>query len=74
MLVVELDGGQHGEQVEYDATRSGYLNGLGFKVLRFWNNDVLMETESVLESIRLELCKFPLPQGEGQGEGINNQQ
>ena len=68
-LIVELDGGQHGEQFQYDAERSRYLNRLGFKVLRFWNNDVLRDTESVLEYIRLELINFPLPQGEGQGEG-----
>jgi len=74
-LIVELDGGQHGQQIEYDAERSRYSNGLGFKVLRYWNNDVLTETESALESVGLELCKFPLPQGfmpfrvEGQGEG-----
>jgi len=68
-LIIELDGGQHGTQLEYDAKRSGYLNRLGFKVLRFWNNDVLQNTDSVLEFIRLELIKSPLPPGEGQGEG-----
>jgi len=66
-LVVELDGGQHSEQVEYDSKRSNFLNRFGFKVLRFWNNDVLNEVESVLECILLELNKSPLPQGEGQG-------
>jgi len=69
MLIIELDGGQHGTQIEYDAKRSCYLNSLGFKVLRFWNNDVLQNTDSVLEFIRLELSKSPLPPGEGQGEG-----
>ena len=77
-LVVELDGGQHGEQLEYDAERSNYLNRVGFRVARFWNNEVLKESEAVLECIRLELIKFPLPQGfipfrvEGHGEGIDN--
>ena len=62
-LVVELDGGQHGQQVEYDTERSKYLNQLGFRVLRFWNNEVLKETEAVLEYILLELTKFSLPPG-----------
>ena len=68
-LIIELDGGQHSTQIDYDAERSGYLNRLGFKVLRFWNNDVLQNTDAVLENIRLELIKSPLPPGEGQGEG-----
>jgi very-short-patch-repair endonuclease len=68
-LVIELDGGQHGTQIEYDGKRSSYLNSLGFKVLRFWNNDVLSNIESVLESIQLQLIASPLPPGEGQGEG-----
>lgn len=68
-LIIELDGGQHSWQSEYDAERSRYLSRLGFKVLRFWNNDVLSNIESVLESIRLELIASPLPSGEGQGEG-----
>jgi len=55
-LIIELDGGQHNEQIDYDAERSGYLIRLGFKVLRFWNNDVLQNTDAVLEHIRLELC------------------
>ena len=69
MLIIELDGGQHATQLEYDAKRSGYLNRLGFKVLRFWNNDVLQDIDAVLEFIRLELIKSTLPPGEGQGEG-----
>jgi very-short-patch-repair endonuclease len=68
-LVIELDGGQHSWQDEYDARRSRYLNGLGFKVLRFWNSDVLNSIDAVLESIRQQLISSPLPQGEGQGEG-----
>jgi len=50
-LVVEIDGGQHNQNIEYDEKRTAYLNGRGFKVLRFWNNDVLDKTESVLENI-----------------------
>ena len=66
-LIIELDGGQHATQIEYDAKRSSYLNTLGFKVLRFWSNDVLSNIESVLESIQLQLTASPLPEG-GEAE------
>ncbi|MDI6688728.1 MAG: endonuclease domain-containing protein [Desulfobacterales bacterium] len=54
-LVIEVDGGQHAGQVELDAKRSGYLEEKGYRVLRFWNNEVLKETESVLTVILLSL-------------------
>ena len=54
-LIIELDGGQHSWQTAYDAERSRYLNRLGFRVLRFWNTDVLQDIDAVLEFIRLEL-------------------
>ncbi len=50
-LVVELDGGQHADQKAYDARRSRILEKNGFKVIRFWNNDVLNNLEGVLEMI-----------------------
>src|SRR3970040_609127 len=40
-LIVELDGGQHAQQKDYDKGRDGWLVGQGFLVLRFWNNDAL---------------------------------
>src|SRR5260370_12415788 len=39
-LIVELDGGQHAESVAYDEQRTQILGNEGFRVLRFWNNDV----------------------------------
>jgi very-short-patch-repair endonuclease len=51
-LVIELDGGQHAQAHAYDAQRSAYLEAQGFRVLRFWNNEVLNDTESVLDEIR----------------------
>jgi very-short-patch-repair endonuclease len=51
-LVIEIYGGQHLEQADYDARRDSYLREQGFCVLRFWNNQVLGETDAVLESIR----------------------
>jgi very-short-patch-repair endonuclease len=50
-IVIEVDGGQHAEDEESDLQRSAYLNKMGYRVCRFWNNQVLQETESVLEAI-----------------------
>jgi very-short-patch-repair endonuclease len=52
-LVIELDGGQHGESAvaDYDQRRLEAMAALGFQTLRFWNNEVLLQTESVMEQI-----------------------
>ncbi len=50
-LIIELDGGQHAEQETYDAARTQTLENDGFKVIRFWNNDVLENISAVLEVI-----------------------
>lgn len=51
-LIVELDGGQHAEARQaYDADRTVWLEAEGFRVLRFWNNDVLTNTAGVVEEI-----------------------
>lgn len=50
-LIVELDGSQHFEDQEYDDERTAWLNTQGFRVLRFWNNQVLQQTGSVVEAI-----------------------
>jgi len=52
-LVIELDGGQHANAAatQHDEKRSSEMNVLGFQTLRFWNNDVLLQTEVVLEKI-----------------------
>ena len=54
-LIVEADGGQHAEQTQYDSDRTRWLESQGFKVLRFWNNEILANTESVLEVIHKEI-------------------
>jgi methionyl-tRNA synthetase len=75
-LAVELDGGQHVENAGKDTSRTVLLETHGIAVLRFWDNDVLKETQSVLEAIwnaleeRLPMTQppsppAPLPQGEG---------
>ena len=50
-LVVELDGGQHAEEAASDEKRSRFLEAQGYRVLRFWNHDVLQNTEAVVERI-----------------------
>ena len=54
-LVVELDGGHHADQRDYDGRRTKWLESQGLRVLRFWNGDVLGRIDSVVEAIRLEL-------------------
>ena len=70
-LVIELDGGQHSEQVAYDAARTAFIEHEGYRVVRFWNDEVLKETEAVLELILGALNAphpGPLPLRDAQGE------
>ena len=74
-LVIELDGGQHLEQAEKDAERSRKLAINGYTVLRFWNDDVLLRTDVVLEQICRELQPHPNPPlhaGEGANRGATD--
>ena len=70
-LIVEADGGQHDGAVA-DRVRDAWLAGQGFRVLRFWNHDILQNTEAVLERIlavvagELPLSPDPSP---ARGEG-----
>jgi very-short-patch-repair endonuclease len=50
-LIIELDGGQHDESRARDANRTEILEAMGYAVLRFWNNDVLKNTDGVLDEI-----------------------
>ena len=59
-LVIEVDGGQHSTKNIRDNERDKWLKGQGYKLLRFWNNQVLMNTEGVLEVIRSYLNHPPL--------------
>jgi very-short-patch-repair endonuclease len=62
MLVIEVDGSQHMDESEYDARRTAALEQAGHRVLRFWDNDVLLRPESVLQSIYAALgCPSPGP-------------
>ncbi len=50
-LIIEVDGGQHAAAAAYDDDRDHFLEGQDYRVLRFWNNDVLNNTDGVLEKI-----------------------
>jgi adenine-specific DNA-methyltransferase len=70
-LVVELDGGQHAQAAAYDEDRTRFMQSQGYRVLRFWNDEVLTRTKAVRERILQALQEdnphpHPLPQaGEG---------
>ena len=70
-LVIEIDGGQHADRTKYDQRRDDFLRSKGYTVLRFWNNEVIQQLESVLEQIRLTLSPAPLPQA-GEGKGMTD--
>jgi len=68
-LIVEADGGQHLEQVEDDLNRSIFLESLGYKVIRFWNHEILGDIHTVLERIHGSLIEAPSPQPSPGGGG-----
>ena len=65
-LIIEIDGGQHGQDIERDATRTEILEAMGYLVLRFWNNDVMRNMDGVLETI---LSTLNQPRSEPDAEG-----
>ncbi|SDA17432.1 endonuclease domain-containing protein [Sphingomonas sp. NFR15] len=56
-LVIEIDGGQHAAATDYDAIRSSFLESEGYRVLRFWNNDVLQNLDGVIARITKSLSQ-----------------
>lgn len=71
-LVIEVDGSQHFELADKDARRTMMLEKAGFRVMRFWNNEVMNEFESVKEAIFLALKTHPHPNLSLEGEGISH--
>ena len=73
-LVIEIDGGQHSTALARDTARSRMLAARGWRVIRFWNSDVMSNLAGVLETIAEELERTPTsprpspPQGGGEGE------
>ena len=70
MLVIEVDGGQHNANLEGDESRTRILERAGYRVIRFWNNDVTDNLEGVLTTIgeALTACPPPNPLPAGEGE------
>ena len=69
-LVIELDGGHHALQADKDQERTDYLAERGYRMLRFWNNEVQTQPDAVLERIVAVLLGLPHPNPlPGQGEG-----
>ncbi len=60
-LVVELDGGQHADEREYDNRRTKWLEARGYQVLRFWNNEAFENIEGVLSEIQRSFRVPPPP-------------
>ena len=56
-LIIEVDGSQHMNNINYDNSRTHYLETQGFHVFRFWNNEVLTQLSAVLESLTLTLSQ-----------------
>ncbi len=73
-LIIEIDGGQHAEQENYDTERDSWLRDQGFVVLRFWNNDVLTNMDGVIEKIAKILQSTPYlnPSPQGGRRKIRN--
>jgi very-short-patch-repair endonuclease len=57
LVIVELDGSQHAESLDYDLRRDRFLKSAGFEVLRFWNIEVMMGIEPVLDTVFAALEK-----------------
>ena len=71
-IVIELDGGQHAIKKDSDKNRDAWLKAEGFKVLRFWNNDIFQNLEGILEVIRKRLLSpSPSPSHQGRGDVCN---
>jgi very-short-patch-repair endonuclease len=67
-IVIELDGGQHNWQQASDSLRQRRIEAAGYRVLRFWNHDVLGNLDGVLTEIQSALTPTPDPSPQGGGE------
>ncbi len=67
-LIIELDGGQHAlpDEILKDRQRDAWLEKEGYTVVRFWDNEVLININGVLDVIRESLYRTPSPQGRGR--------
>ena len=60
-IIIEVDGGQHNESenIKYDKTRTEFLNGLGYKVIRIWNNEIYENIEGVIDILEHAIQPSP---------------
>ncbi|HVJ34977.1 MAG TPA: endonuclease domain-containing protein [Terriglobia bacterium] len=72
-LIIEIDGGQHADSAA-DRVRTAYLEAEGYRVVRYWNNDVMTNISGALEALRASLaCPSPLPSPR-RDEGVKDQE
>ena len=69
-LVLEVDGSQHLEDAAHDAERTAWLQSQGFRVMRFWNHDVLARTADVMDAIHAALESGPSPGRAARGHPL----
>jgi very-short-patch-repair endonuclease len=69
-LIVEADGGQHVDQLTEDGQRTAALGAMGYRVLRYWNHEILTDIQSILSDIHHHLIHTPSPQPSPGGRGI----
>src|SRR3546814_1325918 len=69
-LIIEVDGGQHAVDVAKDEARTAYLEARGYRVIRFWNNDVLERIEGIVTEIERVLADMPSPNPSRKREEI----
>jgi very-short-patch-repair endonuclease len=56
-LIIEMDGSQHLKQENYDSERTRYFESLGYKVIRFWNNQIMNDINGVIRALQFALNK-----------------
>ncbi len=70
-LVIEVDGDSHGTTAQQDAARDLDLQQRGYRVLRFWNNDIMVNLEGVVRAIERAIGELPSPNPSREREGRN---
>ena len=68
-LVIEVDGGQHAHTERADMARTRYIENQGYRVIRFWNNDVMGNVDGVVAEIERVLADMPSPSPSRKREG-----
>jgi len=68
-LIVEVDGGQHVDRAASDGERTKVFEAHGYRVLRYWNHEVLQNVDAVIEDIQCAITSTPTPNPSPQGGG-----